>query len=105
MPMLVKRLLLPAILLFAAVFLITSWNNDNPQNLSREVYKESSLIRTMNGVAFRDLNKNGKMDVYEDVRQPVEARVSHLAAYLRSFTGQEPSEADVAHFLRFIAAR
>jgi hypothetical protein len=35
----------------------------------------------------------------------VEARVSHLAAYLRSFTGQEPSDADVARFMRFIAAR
>jgi hypothetical protein len=40
-----------------------------------------------------------------DLKEPVEARVSHLAAYLRSFTGQEPSEADVAHFMRFIAAR
>ncbi|MER9231510.1 TetR/AcrR family transcriptional regulator [Mesorhizobium sp. M0622] len=40
-----------------------------------------------------------------DIKEPVEARVSHLAAYLRSFTGQEPSEADVAHFMRFIAAR
>ncbi|TGT58935.1 TetR/AcrR family transcriptional regulator, partial [Mesorhizobium sp. M2E.F.Ca.ET.166.01.1.1] len=26
-------------------------------------------------------------------------------AYLRAFTGQEPTEADVAHFMRFIAAR
>ena len=40
-----------------------------------------------------------------DLKEPVEARVSHLAAYLRSFTGLEPSEADVAHFMRFIAAR
>jgi len=39
------------------------------------------------------------------LKEPVEARVSHLAAYLRSFTGKEPSEADVAHFMRFIAAR
>jgi beta-glucosidase len=27
---------------------------------------------------YRDLNKNGRMDVYEDVRQPVEARVEDL---------------------------
>lgn len=40
-----------------------------------------------------------------DLKEPVEARVSHLAAYLRSFTGLEPTEADVAHFMRFIAAR
>ncbi|RAZ92971.1 TetR/AcrR family transcriptional regulator [Mesorhizobium hawassense] len=40
-----------------------------------------------------------------DLKEPVEARVSHLAAYLRAFTGLEPTEADVAHFMRFIAAR
>jgi len=40
-----------------------------------------------------------------DLKEPVEARVSHVAAYLRSFTGQEASDADVAHFMRFIAAR
>ncbi len=29
-------------------------------------------------VTFRDLNKNGKMDVYEDSKQPLEARVNDL---------------------------
>lgn len=28
--------------------------------------------------AYRDLNKNGKMDVYEDIHQPVEARIDDL---------------------------
>ena len=37
--------------------------------------QESSLIRTENGLAFRDLNKNGKLDIYEDPRQPIEARL------------------------------
>jgi len=40
-----------------------------------------------------------------DLKEPVEARVSHLAAYLRAFTGQEPSDADVAHFMHFMAAQ
>lgn len=40
-----------------------------------------------------------------DLKEPVETRISHLAAYLRAFTGQEPSDADVAHFMHFIAAR
>jgi beta-glucosidase len=31
---------------------------------------------------YRDLNKNGRMDVYEDVSQPVEARVSDLLAQM-----------------------
>lgn len=32
--------------------------------------------------AFRDLNKNGKKDVYEDVKQPVEARVNDLLSQM-----------------------
>src|SRR5690348_16887625 len=34
--------------------------------------------KTAMPLQFRDLNKNGKMDVYEDSRQPVEARVSDI---------------------------
>ena len=33
---------------------------------------------TIDGQLFRDLNKNGKLDVYEDARQPIEARVDDL---------------------------
>ena len=40
--------------------------------------KESSLIRTEGGYAFRYLNKNGKLDIYEDERQPTEKRVQDL---------------------------
>lgn len=41
---------------------------------------------TINGVTFRDLNKNSKLDVYEDRRQPVEQRVNDL---LRQMTLEE----------------
>jgi beta-glucosidase len=40
--------------------------------------QQSALIATADGYAFRDLNKNGRLDVYEDPRQPVEARVEDL---------------------------
>ena len=33
-------------------------------------------------VAYRDLNKNGKIDVYEDFRQPVAARVNDLLSQM-----------------------
>jgi len=33
---------------------------------------------TVNGFTFRDLNKNGKLDPYEDSRQPVEQRVNDV---------------------------
>lgn len=37
-----------------------------------------------------------------DLQEGLEVRLSHLAAYLRSFTGQEPTDADVAHFSAFV---
>jgi beta-glucosidase len=46
------------------------------------VTQQSDLIHTENGFRFRDLNKNGKLDVYEDPRQPIEARVEDLLAQM-----------------------
>jgi beta-glucosidase len=40
--------------------------------------QQSDLVRTENGFAFRDLNKNGKLDVYEDPRQPIDKRIDDL---------------------------
>jgi len=42
----------------------------------------SGVITTVNGFMFRDLNKNGKLDIYEDPRQPVEARVEDLLSQM-----------------------
>lgn len=54
----------------------------NPGELSDETghrrLEQSSLVRAENGFCFRDLNKNGKLDVYEDSRQPIEARIDDL---------------------------
>lgn len=36
--------------------------------------QHSSLVKTENGFTFRDLNKNGKLDIYEDPRQPAGAQ-------------------------------
>ena len=38
----------------------------------------SNLVRSEDGFIYRDLNKNGSLDIYEDPRQPVEARVEDL---------------------------
>ena len=40
--------------------------------------QRSGLIKTETDIIFRDLNKNGKLDIYEDPRQPVESRVEDL---------------------------
>jgi len=35
-----------------------------------------------NGFAFKDLNKNGELDIYEDWRQPVDARAADLVSQM-----------------------
>lgn len=37
---------------------------------------------TINGIIFRDLNKNGKLDIYEDSRQPIDDRVNDLLSQM-----------------------
>ena len=50
--------------------------------MHENVTLQSGLVKTEDGFAFRDLNKNGKLDVYEDPRQPLEARVEDLLAQM-----------------------
>src|SRR5208283_1095233 len=42
----------------------------------------NTITKTIDGYTFRDLNKNGKLDVYEDARQPVSARVNDLLSQM-----------------------
>ena len=51
-------------------------------SLAESVKQKSKLIQTENGFAYRDLNKNGKLDIYEDRRQPIEARVADLLSQM-----------------------
>ncbi len=60
----------------AAVFAFSRGGSVRP--LPATVVAESGLIRTDGDIAYRDLNKNGKMDVYEDPRQPIDKRVQDL---------------------------
>ena len=49
-----------------------------PNPLHELSMQHSSLLKTEDGFTFRDINKNGKLDVYEDPRQPIDARVDDL---------------------------
>ncbi|HWD86836.1 MAG TPA: glycoside hydrolase family 3 N-terminal domain-containing protein [Mucilaginibacter sp.] len=46
--------------------------------LPQTVTEHSSLVRTDGNITYVDLNKNGKLDVYEDPRQPIEDRIQDL---------------------------
>ena len=50
--------------------------------LNELVRQKSSLVKDVEGYAYRDLNKNGKLDIYEDPRQPIEARVDDLLSQM-----------------------
>jgi beta-glucosidase len=47
-------------------------------NLPATVMAESGLIRMDGDFAYRDLDKNGKLDIYEDSRRSIEDRVQDL---------------------------
>ena len=54
---------------------MSSQRSELISTMQNSTLEQSNLIQTENGFRFRDLNKNGKLDVYEDPRQPIEARV------------------------------
>src|SRR5882724_8019773 len=78
----IKKIFFTSAGLCALAALMLSWHNKTKNNLVKEVYQQSSVIRTEGDYNFRDLNKNGKLDVYEDSRQPIEARISDLLSQM-----------------------
>lgn len=54
-------------------------NNMQPDEIT---LGHSSLITNADGVQYRDLNHNGRLDLYEDWRQPIETRVEDLLAQM-----------------------
>ena len=53
-----------------------SSHKNNTTNVT--VMQKSTLVKEEAGYSYRDLNKNGRLDIYEDPRQPIEARVEDL---------------------------
>jgi beta-glucosidase len=71
--------LLIGVIIIAGV--IYFWRNIRPnlntrRNLS--LLGKDAPTLTQDGITFRDLNKNGKLDPYEDPRRPIEERVADL---------------------------
>lgn len=54
-------------------------HNKGGQTLGYSAESGITII-TQNGFAFKDLNKNGELDVYEDWRKPVDERAKDLAS-------------------------
>lgn len=53
------------------------------ENSNFELVKQKSqVLLEKDGVTFRDLNGNEKLDIYEDVNQPIEARIDDLLSQM-----------------------
>src|SRR5437899_542909 len=74
----VLSLLVTVIVGIAYIFI--SANKESSKNL-KLLGKEAPVL-TENGFSFRDLNKNGKLDAYEDTRSKIEDRVSDLLSQM-----------------------
>jgi beta-glucosidase len=82
MKKLASTLAVSLIIMMLVVLLFISWNNKPKNFLPKDVYNYSAMIKTLDGYTFRDLNKNGKLDVYEDARQPIEARINDVLSQM-----------------------
>lgn len=64
------------IVLLIGLFFYIKWNSASSANM--ELLGKEAPTLTENGYQFRDLNKNGQLDVYEDGRAAIENRVEDL---------------------------
>lgn len=67
--------LIAALVIF---FIVIYFRSASIASNNRKLIGEEAPINHSGGFTFRDLNKNGKVDVYEDRRAPIEARVEDL---------------------------
>lgn len=82
------------LILLTAVFFRIKWGMESARNM--KLAGEPTPTLTINGLTFRDLNKNGKMDTYENVSAPSEDRVTDL---INQMNLEEKAGMLFAHFL------
>ncbi len=76
-------LLLLTVLIAGGIYF---WQNIRPEINTRRnltLLGQEAPILTQDGITFRDLNKNGRLDPYEDPRRPLEERVEDLLGQMR----------------------
>lgn len=66
------------------LFSLASWGSGFPQSRPQQpvINARAANVMQIDGLLFKDLNKNGKLDLYEDWRRPVEERVNDLVAQM-----------------------
>lgn len=70
------------VLLLLGIFFYLKISSGHIEKKSRALQFAEVKTLTTDGFTFRDLNKNGKLDVYEDSRQTVDSRVNDLLSQM-----------------------
>ena len=78
----IGSLLGAVILLILGIWLYMGISSRATVKKCRELQSGEVKTLTLDGFTFRDLNKNAKLDIYEDSRQPVDARVNDLLSQM-----------------------
>jgi beta-glucosidase len=78
----VGSLLSLLILLILGFWLYLGISSRSTVNKCKELQSGEVKTLTMDAFTFRDLNKNGQLDIYEDSRKPVDARVNDLLSQM-----------------------
>ena len=67
---------------FLTLILLNSCQTKKEVKLPALVIAESQIVSDDNAVQFRDLNGNGALDIYEDVTQLTDLRISDLLSQM-----------------------
>ena len=68
------------VIIVLAILLFNGYYAQLNSKAKNELVEVQVLIE--NGIKFRDLNKNGKLDIYEDSRQEIENRIDNLISQM-----------------------
>ncbi|MGE0104322.1 MAG: glycoside hydrolase family 3 protein [Blastocatellales bacterium] len=70
--------------LLSSLLIVLSTDRAIPQTSTRQPVIGARVVNVLqiDGLLFKDLNKNGRLDVYEDWRRPIEDRVNDLVAQM-----------------------
>ena len=68
------------LLLLAYLFFTIKWHRESSANM--DLLGEEAPTLTYEGHTYRDLNKNGELDVYEDSRADIEYRITNLISQM-----------------------
>ena len=77
-----KFLVLAIIVIFIIGASVIYFNKKSKSNSNMELLGEEAPTLNQSGVSYRDLNKNGKMDTYENPNADIDERVDDLVAQM-----------------------